>query len=271
MFTKLKNIFKFNQDKKQKTSTDNEQLQQKIVQLQQAKDEFLNIAAHDLRTPVTAIRGYTDMILSGDFGDIPVKLQEPLFEVRAASDRMVRMIGDFLTISGIERGKISISPKEIDLVPLLQLQAKLFEQKNSKKNLTFYTDDLPEHLWAKTDPDKIQEIITNLLDNAIKYTDKGSITLKAEAGSHTAIISVSDTGKGINQEYQKNLFEKYYQAVHGQKVVEGKGTGLGLGLYISRLIVEGCGGKIWCESEPGKGSKFSFSLPLVNNRKEKNE
>lgn len=238
-------------------------------QTQELKDEFLNIAAHDLRTPITAVKGYTDMINSGDFGEVNERLRDPLKEIGQASERMMSMVSDFLTISRIERGKINVSVKAVDLTPTLQSLAKQMELLMTKKNLSFDYSGIPEKFLVWTDQEKIQQVIVNLLDNALKYTDKGLITLKAKIGSQTAVISVSDTGKGISPEHLNNLFEKYYQVgdvklSHGghKRVVEGKGTGLGLGLYISRLIVERCGGKIWVESELGKGSKFSFSLPV---------
>lgn len=236
-------------------------------QLAKMKDEFLNIAAHDLRTPMTAIKGYVDMMLNGDFGKLPKELEDPLKETQGSSERLIRLVNDFLTSSRIERGKITIQPKEIDIVPILQSLTNQIKPIAEKKGLQFNVSNIPEKMIVFTDPDKIQQVITNLLDNAIKYTREGSVSFDIEQHNNEVIFSIIDTGKGVSEEKQENLFTKYYQVSGGRdKVVEGQGTGLGLGLYISRLIVEGSGGKIWVESREGHGSKFSFSLPLIKNK-----
>lgn len=234
-------------------------------ELMKMKDEFLNIAAHDLRTPMTAIKGYTDMMLHGDFGKLPSYLREPLNETIGASERLIRLVNDFLTSSRLERGKITVSPKKVDIIPIVKTLANQIAPIAQKKNLKFISPKLINKIIVYTDPDKIQQVIVNLLDNAIKYTKKGSVKFAINTQGKFAIFSVTDTGAGINEENQERLFSKYYQVTGGtSKVIEGQGTGLGLGLYISRLIVEDCGGKIWVESRVGKGSKFSFSLPLVD-------
>lgn len=241
-------------------------------ELAKMKDEFLNIAAHDLRTPMTAIKGYNDMILNGDFGQVPEGLREPLEESQSASERLIRLVNDFLNSSRIERGKITVQPKQIDIVPIVNTLIKQIEPIAKKKNLQLSLSPLPEKLMVYTDSDKIQQVITNLIDNAIKYTKAGSIKFDVKVDDKKAVFSVTDTGAGISEEKQESLFTKYYQVSGGtKKVIEGQGTGLGLGLYISRLIVEGCGGKIWVESRPGHGSRFNFTLPLAsNNERSKN-
>ncbi len=233
------------------------------------KNEFLDIAAHDLRTPMSAIKGYVDMMLSGDFGNVPDKLKMPLSEIAIASNRMIKLINEFLTISRIEQGKITIISKKINLTSMIKSITKQMGILAEKKNLRFCVPKLSKDVWVMTDPDKIYQVIVNLLDNAITYTDKGSVTLTVKSDKNVAVLSVSDTGRGISEKDQKELFNKYHQVSKNKKINNGKGSGLGLGLYISRLIIEKCKGKIWVESQIGKGSKFSFTLPLADNyRKE---
>lgn len=232
-------------------------------EIQQAKDDFLNIAAHDLRTPMSGIRANIEMLLAGDFGEIPAKFQIPLQDIDKANMSLIKMVDDFLTIGRMEKGKITIKPYPIDLLPILDFHVDYIKPLAEKRNLKF-NSKIPVKLpQVMADANKIPEVISNLLDNAIKYTDKGLISLKVVVEKDSVVVKVADTGIGITKEQQKNIFQKYAQIDRGKRIAHGKGTGLGLGLYISRLIIEGCKGKIWCESELGKGSTFCFSLPIA--------
>jgi len=237
--------------------------------MEQAKDDFLNMATHDLRTPVSVIRANTEMILDGDYGEIPPKLKVPLEDVSRANTNLINIINDFLTMSRIEKGKITIVPKLIDLVPILGYIVKQTKPLIEKKGLKFNYKIPTKIPKVMADCEKIPEAIVNLLDNAIKYTDKGSISLEVLAKENSVIVAIKDTGIGIAKDRQKELFQKYAQVSDGKKIPLGKGTGLGLGLYIARKIIEGCGGKIWVEAELGKGSTFYFSLPILKINKEK--
>lgn len=244
-------------------------------EIDQMKDDFLSIAAHDLRTPMSGIRANTEMILGGDYGEIPSKFKIPLEDIEKANLNLIKMVNDFLTISRIEKGKITIIPKPVDLVPILDTIIRTMKPMIEKHSLKFYNlkfnYEIPEKLpLVMTDADKIPEVIINFIDNAIKFTNKGSISLGVSIKDNSVIVAVTDTGIGIIQEQQKDLFQKYTQVGAKERLAYGKGTGLGLGLYISRLIIEGCDGKIWVESEPGKGSTFYFSLPIAKKINNKN-
>ncbi len=193
-------------------------------ELAKMKDEFLNIAAHDLRTPMTAIKGYNDMILNGDFGQIPETLREPLKETQSASERLIRMVNDFLTSSRIEKGKITIQPKNIDIIPIVKTLIKQISPIAEKKGLEFKLEEIPEQLFVYTDSDKIQQVLTNLIDNAIKYTKSGWVKFDIQLKDKFAQFSISDSGQGISEEKQEALFTKYYQVSGGtKKVIEGQG------------------------------------------------
>lgn len=230
---------------------------------EQAKDDFLSIAAHDLRTPMSGIRVNIEMILKGDYGKIPPKLKIPLEDIYQANLHLVKMVNDFLTLSRIEKGKITITPQPIDLVPIINIFVKQMKSLTKRKDLEFNYEIPAKIPLVLADPGKIPELVNNLLDNAIKFTDKGSISLRVLPKKDQVVVAVMDTGIGIAKDRQKDLFKKYAQVGTKERVSYGKGTGLGLGLYISRLIVEGCGGKIWVESVLGKGSTFYFSLPMA--------
>lgn len=234
-----------------------------LKKLEQAKDDFLNIATHDLRTPMAEIRVNTEMILGGDYGEIPSKFKVPLQDIDQSNLNLIKMVDDFLTVARMEKSKIIITPHPTDIVPILNSITEQIKPLVEKKGLKFDCE-IPERLpQVMADPNKIPEVVNNLLDNAIKYTDKGSISLRVSVKEDLVVVAVTDTGKGIDEPQKKDLFKKYAQVGAEKRVAYGKGTGLGLGLYISRLIIESCKGKIWLESQLGKGSTFYFSLPIA--------
>lgn len=237
-------------------------------ELSQAKDDFLSIAAHDLRTPMSGIRANAEMILAGDYGAVPSRFKIPLEDIENSNLNLLKMVNDFLTLSRIEKGKIKITPEPVDLVPILDTIVRIMKPKIEELSLKFYNLKFSAKIPAKlplvlADGDKIPEVIINLIDNAMKFTNKGSISLSVSIKNDSVVVAIKDTGIGIAKERQKDLFQKYTQVGARERLAYGKGTGLGLGLYISRLIIEGCGGKIWVESEIDKGSTFYFSLPLA--------
>ncbi len=250
--------------------TERKKMEQMMIENNKAKDDFLNIAAHDLRTPMSGIRANIEMILEGDYGEIPPKLKRSLQDIHQANLSLIRMVDDFLTISRIEKGKINITPKPMVLVPILNSIVKQMKPLVEKRGLKFDYETPAKLPQVMADSDKIPEVVINLIDNAIKYTNKGSISLKVLAKEDSVVMAVMDTGIGIAQERQKDLFQKYAQVDAEKRIAYGKGTGLGLGLYISRRIIEGCKGKIWVKSEFDKGSTFYFSLPIAKIKKETN-
>ncbi len=229
------------------------------VEIFKIKDEFLSIAAHDLRTPSAAIRGFLSRVLDGDAGEISEKARDLLQSAYDGNLRLIKLVDDFLVMSRIERGKIIVEP----VVGSLESAVEKVVKENSEiaKGKNLYLDykkvDLPNVL---IDEEKIIELLNNLIANAIKFTEKGGITITHEITDKEVITKVADTGIGISKEAQGRLFQKY-QKVNLKESIQ---SGLGLGLYICRLIIEKHNGRIWVESEEGKGSTFSFSLPHVS-------
>lgn len=233
-----------------------------LQQLDQAKSEFVSVASHQLRTPMTGIMGYLSMLTSGDFGPIKVEHTRILKNLLFESQRMIRLINLFLNVSKIEAGKLEIHPVPTDLRPHLEAWLgevkKLAEDKGLR--LTFETPakPLPKVL---ADTDKLHEVVINLIDNAIKYTSKGSVTLSAEAGPAEVTVTVTDTGLGIDPVDAPELFRKF---IRGSGIARIHPDGSGLGLFIAKRMVEGHRGRIWVESAGlGRGARFHFTLPIV--------
>jgi PAS domain S-box-containing protein len=226
-------------------------------ELDKMKDEFMDIAAHDLRTPAAAIRGFISRVLDGDAGEISAKAKELLNEAYEGNLRLISLVEDFLVVSRLERGKIIITPQPGDLAQTIETSVNglLGLAKSKGLTLKYQKAKLPACLF---DEERTIQVINNLIGNAIKYTEKGGITVWHQMNKDKVITNITDTGIGIASKIQEQLFQKYYK---GDKSISR--SGLGLGLYISKLCIEGMAGKIWVKSEEGKGSTFSFSLPIA--------
>lgn len=239
-----------------------EVLTQKLRDLDQQKNEFISMAAHELRAPMTAIKGYISMILEGDTGDIPEKARGFLADATSINDRMVRLVNNMLNVSRIEEGRMSFQFDNDELSRVIRTVYSQFLPEAQRKNLD-YKLEIPNQLKDKVyaDVDKLHEIAGNLISNAIKYTEKGYVCVRLSQPTPTVIrFEVEDSGPGISPEEQVKLFQKFYRVESNV----GKTTGTGLGLYISRLMIEKFKGKIGLISETGKGSTFWFELPVVS-------
>ncbi len=246
-------------------STDLAKANEKLKSLDKARAEFISIASHQLRTPPATIKWYMSAILSGDFGKILPETLPALQTVQVTNDAQISTIDDLLNASRIERGKLEfffqpgvIEPIVQNLVNQLQ---PLAQMKKLRINYQPPKTTIPEFIM---DQEKIRQVINNMIDNAIKYTKQGDIDVKLVRNRDGVTLSVSDQGKGIRQEDVKKLFAKYSR---GQDSAT-QATGLGLGMYVAKVIVEQHNGKIWAESAGlDKGSTFSFFIPSKNNLK----
>src|SRR3989344_469461 len=239
-----------------------EELTQKLKEMDKQKDEFISMAAHELRAPMSAIKGYITMVLEGDTGDIPEKSRGFLADANNINERLIRLVNNMLNVSKIEEGRIVYQVESENLSQVVRTVFSQFAPEAERKGLKF-TQVIPREIRDKVevDPDRIHEVVANLLSNAVKYTEKGSVEVKLSQSSQSSVrLEVIDTGPGITKEEQKLLFKKFSRAESSV----GKTTGTGLGLYISKLLVEKFKGKIGADSEPGKGSDFWFELPLAS-------
>lgn len=235
--------------------------------LERSKDEFFSIASHELRTPITAIRGNIEMLKKYYTGRINDKdFIEMLDDIRDSSTRLIELVNEFLDTSRLEQGKIQFEKEEFNIVPVIKNVLMELTAAAAKKglNLDFKDKRIP-NVYA--DQDRVKEVLINLVGNAINYTEKGGATVFIDQEDNFVKVSVKDTGKGISEQNQKYLFRKFQQA-NINLYTRDASHSTGLGLYISKLIIESLGGNIFLESsELEKGSTFTFLLPIAKNEK----
>lgn len=238
----------------------------RLKQLDVAKSEFISLASHQLRTPLTIIKGYISMIMEGSWGKVTDKQKEQLKKVYSSNDRLIKLVEDLLTVSRIESGRLEFEYKLVSLEEMIEGVVKEFSQmaKNKELYLKFNkpTKALPK---VKVDSLKIRQVIQNLIDNAIHYTKKGGITINLKAKKDKVVFSIKDTGIGVSPEEKSVLFEKFSR---GKEVGKINTEGTGLGLYLGAKMIQAHNGKIWVESEGrNKGSTFYFELPVKSKKK----
>ena len=238
----------------------------RLKQLDVAKSEFISLASHQLRTPLTIIKGYVSMILEGTWGTVEGGQKEQLEKIYSSNERLIKLVEDLLTVSRIESGRLEFDWKTIHFENMVDNVIKEFSQmvKNKKLYLKFIK---PKEALSKIRMDslKIRQVVQNLIDNAIHYTQKGGITIRLKEKKDKILFSIKDTGIGISPEEQVVLFEKFSR---GRDVGKMHTEGVGLGLYLGAKMVEAHKGKIWVESEgENKGSTFYFELPIKRKKR----
>jgi signal transduction histidine kinase len=232
-----------------------------LKKLDRAKSEFISIASHQLRTPLTAIKGYISMILEGSYGRVSDRAKRPIENVYKSAERLIRLVNDLLSMSRIEAGRLEMKLERASLQEIISSTVKELKQeaKNKRIYLKFETPQKPLPKII-IDKDKIRQVFLNVIDNAIRYTTKGGVRVKAEILEDKIQIIISDTGEGMNQEEIADLFESFSRGKAGSRLWSG---GAGLGLYVAKKFIEMHKGKIWAESEGrGRGSTFYIELPI---------
>ena len=223
------------------------------------KSEFLANMSHELRTPLNAILGFTELIIDNIYGDVPDKIKEVLERVEKNGRHLLSLINDVLDLSKIEAGRLKLSISDYSMQSVIETAVTAVEALAMDKKLALsvtISGDMPK---GKGDEQRISQVILNLVGNAIKFTDQGSIKVEAKTKNQEFIVTVSDTGPGLLEEDQKKIFEEFRQADGSSTRKKG---GTGLGLSISKKIVEMHKGNIGVESTLGEGSTFWFSLPI---------
>lgn len=241
-------------------------LSQKLKEIDRAKDEFIRMATHELQSPIVNLRGYLVEIKEKLKDKLSSQEKEYFEKVEISAKNLSQLIEDILKVSRIEQGRLDFTPEKLNLnQELSQIVSEFLKRAREKKLELFYEKPSPE-IYIKANPLRLREIMTNLLENAIKYTFKGfvKVTTKIDLQRKRCYIFVIDTGVGISAQAQKKLFQKFFR----EKKKETAGIpGTGLGLWITKELVEQMGGEIFVESIEGQGSKFIVSLPLFLNSK----
>jgi PAS domain S-box-containing protein len=237
--------------------TEHKKAEEKLHRLDQMKSEFLSNVSHELRTPLQSISGFTKLILAGQVPDQATQT-EFLGIVDREALHLGNLINSLLDMSRLEAGRFQINKRLMPVKESFTDPMKSFQSLAKDKNITL-KEEIPEQLpEMEVDGDRLRQVVINLLGNAIKFSDPGGcVTVRVVEQPGKLLFQVADRGIGISEEAKKHLFERFYRA-EGE-MVRG---GTGLGLYISRQIIEAHGGRIWAESELGEGSTFSFTLPL---------
>lgn len=239
-----------------------EDLAVRLRETDKQKDEFINVAAHELRAPMTAIKGYLSMIAEGDAGTITDETAEYLEDAIIGNDRLIRIVNNMLNVARIEEGRLVYQINVVHLTKIVNTVYDEFKLEAKDKNLGFevtIADNISDKI--KVDEDRIHEVAANLVSNSIKYTERGTVKIFV-SNPMAGIVKceIADTGPGISRKDAEKLFNKFYRA----ESAIGKAVGSGLGLYISKLLVHEFGGKIGFHSQMGKGTTFWFELPLVS-------
>lgn len=224
------------------------------------KSEFISIASHQLRTPLSAINTYASMLSSGYEGELNKGQQTYMQTILSAVERMNQLITTLLDISQLEAGALNVRLRESDISELLGQIMEELGQFARAKNLKFKASCAQDKIVTQCDPLLLGEIYTNLISNAIKYTpEKGSVQVKLDVKKNAVVFSVIDNGYGIPESMHSQVFTKFFRASNIQKKDT---TGTGLGLYMVRQISDVMGGRLWFSSQENKGSEFYFALPL---------
>ena len=241
-----------------------EQANVRLQELDKLKSEFVSLATHQIRAPLSAIKGYLSEVFEGGFGTVTPELEKVLRIVFQSTENLVHIVGDFLNISRIEQNKMKYELAPLDLKKLVEDLVKELKPNIDRVGLGFSFEAGAGDFTVNADIGKVREVVSNLVDNALKYTPKGSIklSLSADEAKKKVLLKISDTGIGIDPAVMPKLFQKFTRA-EGANEVNIIGTGLGL--YVAKMMIEGMQGRIWAESEgKDKGSQFYVELPIVH-------
>jgi signal transduction histidine kinase len=231
-----------------------------LQEVDESKDEFISMAAHQLRTPLTTIKGYLSMMLEGDAGKMTSNQTQFSTYAFEGAERMVSLVSDLLNVARMSSGKFMIERQPTDILALVQDEIRQLESHAKAKDLKLIFDPAAGKLpLVDIDADKTRQVIMNFVDNAIYYTAQGSVRIEVKVDKKTLRLTVTDTGIGVPEVAQKHLFTKFYRADNAQKM---RPDGTGLGLYLAKRVIEDQGGTIIFESSEGHGSTFGFELPL---------
>ncbi len=256
-------ITEFNQTLQEKIEQATRELRHsnsKLQELDESKDEFISMASHQLRTPLTTVKGYISMLLDGDVGEITPQQRKVLEEAFNSSQRMVYLIGDFLNVSRLQTGKFELEAHEVNLTELIGQEVRQMEDGARSRKMKLDYQHPAHDIQASLDENKIRQVVMNFLDNAIYYSKQGDTIqiVLSQGGGHIS-LKVTDHGMGVPVGERHRLFSKFYRASNAKKQ---RPDGTGIGLFMARKVVVAHGGTMIFETTEGKGSTFGFRLPV---------
>lgn len=232
----------------------------KLKKLDASKDEFLSMASHQLRTPLTSIKGYLSMVLEGDAGKLNDQQRHLLSEAYTSSERMVHLVGDFLNVSRVQTGKFVIDAKPTNLASVIADEVSAIERMAEAHGVSLIYHPPKKFPLLNVDEDKLRQVVMNFVDNAIYYSrDNSAIVIKIHATHDEAIVEVHDHGIGVPKAAQDRLFTKFFRAENARRQ---RPDGTGVGLFLAKKVVTAHGGEIIFQSTEGRGSVFGFRLPI---------
>ncbi len=245
-----------------KATAELEKANEELKKLDEAKSDFISIASHQLRTPLTVIKGYVSMMLEGNFGRINIDAENALSKVYESNERLIRLVENLLNISRIEAGRLTyIYDKNVDVRSIAQSVCQELSQYAKEKKLKLLCVEGSQPLPLVTaDAQKLRQVLLNLVDNALKYTRSGTVQVDVRQKDENIVCTVKDTGTGFSPAEKRDLFKRFSR---GKRISLVYTEGTGLGLYVAKIIIKEHGGKVWAESPgPGKGSTFGFQIPI---------
>lgn len=259
----IQEVKELNETLKQRVNSATKELRASNAQLQRldkAKDEFVSMASHQLRTPLTSVKGYLSMVIEGDAGKITNTQKHLLGEAFTSSERMVHLINDFLNVSRLQTGKFLIDKRPVSLAKVIEQELDSLATTAASRDLTFTFKPPKEFPLLNLDEGKMRQVIMNFADNALYYsTPQTSIAVRLLIDGEDVVFTVKDSGIGVPVNEQSQLFSKFYRASNARKQ---RPDGTGVGLYLAKKVIDAHGGKVIFESIESKGSTFGFRLPL---------
>lgn len=235
-------------------------LREEIEKLSAMKSQFLSFASHQVKSPMTVVKDYADLIADGSFGEVPDKVKETARKIHDSADRLIALVNNLLDLRKLEEGKIEYKFAEMDLNALVKSIVEEMKTLADAKGLALSLEAPQGEIKIKADSEKIRQVIQNLIDNSVKYTEHGYIHVKIQSSNDKCQITVSDSGIGIPPELIPKLFEQFNRGSQEAKKIQGTG----LGLYIAKQFMEAHHGRVWAESAgPGKGSTFIVEMGVL--------
>ena len=242
----------------EKLAIDLQKANDRLKELDKQKSEFVSFATHQLRSPLTAMKGYASLILEGDYGQVSPQIKEVIERVYDSTKTLTNVVDDYLNISRIELGTMKYVMGSMDFKQLVNAVMAELKPNIDKAGLKISLNAPLESYMISADPDKFKQVIMNVIDNSVKYTKQGLVDLSLEKKDGRVLFKVSDTGIGMNPEIIPKLFDKFTRADNAN---EANIRGTGLGLYVAKQIVIAHDGRIWAESKgEGQGSQFYVEL-----------